>query len=74
VSENIHALVADARWGRLIVAGDAIMTQDSYDAEEGYHNCVDFEQATETIRAIARSADLVIPGHGNLILARSPGV
>jgi glyoxylase-like metal-dependent hydrolase (beta-lactamase superfamily II) len=68
-----HALVVDdTRWGRLIVAGDAVMTQDFYDAEEGYHNCVDFEQATETIRAIKRRADLVIPGHGNLILGRSP--
>jgi glyoxylase-like metal-dependent hydrolase (beta-lactamase superfamily II) len=66
-----HALVTDTRWGRLIVAGDAAMTQDFYDAEEGYHNCVDFGQATETIRAIKRCADLVIPGHGNLILARS---
>jgi len=66
-----HALVADTRWGRLIVAGDAVMTQDFYDAEEGYHNCVDFGQATETIRQIKRSADVVIPGHGNLILARS---
>jgi glyoxylase-like metal-dependent hydrolase (beta-lactamase superfamily II) len=57
-----HALVMDTRWGPLVVAGDAVMTQDFYDAEEGYHNCVDFEQATETIRAIKRRANLVIPG------------
>ena len=69
-----HALVMDTRWGRLIVAGDAVMTQEFYDAEEGFHNCVDFEQATETIRAIRRSADLVAPGHGNLILTRSGSV
>jgi len=45
-----------------------VMTQDFFDAEEGYHNCVDFELATRTIRTIKESADWVIPGHGNLII------
>jgi glyoxylase-like metal-dependent hydrolase (beta-lactamase superfamily II) len=63
-----HGLLIDARWGRLIVAGDAVMTQDFFDAEEGYHNCVDFELATQTIRTIKASADWVIPGHGNLVI------
>lgn len=63
-----HGLLVETRWGRLIVAGDAVMTLDFYDADEGYHNCVDFELATRTIREIKASADLVIPGHGNLIL------
>jgi glyoxylase-like metal-dependent hydrolase (beta-lactamase superfamily II) len=64
-----HSLLVDTRWGRLIVAGDAAMTPDFYDAEEGFHNCVDFELATQTIRTIKENADLVIPGHGNLMLA-----
>ena len=63
-----HGLLMDARWGRTIVAGDAVMTQDFFDAEEGFHNCVDFELATETIRTIKERADWVIPGHGNLIM------
>lgn len=63
-----HGLQMDTRWGRLIVAGDAVMTQDFFDAEEGYHNCVDFELAAQTIRAIKERADWVIPGHGNLIV------
>jgi glyoxylase-like metal-dependent hydrolase (beta-lactamase superfamily II) len=63
-----HGLLMDTRWGQLIVAGDAVMTQGFYDAEEGFHNCVDFELATQTIRTIKERADWVIPGHGNLIL------
>jgi glyoxylase-like metal-dependent hydrolase (beta-lactamase superfamily II) len=62
-----HGLRMDSRWGRLIVAGDAVMTQDFFAAEEGYHNCVDFGLATQTIRAIKERAEWVIPGHGNLI-------
>jgi glyoxylase-like metal-dependent hydrolase (beta-lactamase superfamily II) len=44
------------------------MTPEFFAAEEGYHNSVDFEQATETIRQIKRAAKLIIPGHGNVIL------
>jgi hypothetical protein len=58
----------DTRWGTLIVAGDAVMTQDFFDAEEGFHNCVDFELAARTIHTIKARADWVIPGHGNLIV------
>jgi glyoxylase-like metal-dependent hydrolase (beta-lactamase superfamily II) len=62
------SLLAETKWGSLIVTGDAVMTQEYFEAEEGYGNSVDFAQAAETIRNIKRSAQLVIPGHGNLIL------
>ncbi len=45
------------------------MTLDWFEAEEGYHNSADFAQASETIRKIKQSADLVVPGHGNCFLA-----
>jgi glyoxylase-like metal-dependent hydrolase (beta-lactamase superfamily II) len=61
-------LLIGTRWGQLIVAGDAVMTQDFFDAQEGFHNCVDFELAAQTIRAIKERAGWVIPGHGNLIM------
>jgi glyoxylase-like metal-dependent hydrolase (beta-lactamase superfamily II) len=63
-----HALVADTSWGKLVVTGDAAMTPEFFAAEEGFHNSIDFEQATESIRQIKAMAKLVIPGHGNLIL------
>ena len=67
-TEGHCSLMVDTRWGRLIVTGDAVMTEEFFEAEEGYHNSVDFGQATETIQKIKASTDLVIPGHGNLIL------
>jgi glyoxylase-like metal-dependent hydrolase (beta-lactamase superfamily II) len=66
------SLLIDTQWGSAVVAGDAVMTRDYYRAEEGFHNSVDFEQATATIQAIKRTAKLVIPGHDNLILAMTP--
>jgi glyoxylase-like metal-dependent hydrolase (beta-lactamase superfamily II) len=64
----LHALKVATRWGDLIVAGDAVMTREHFEAEEGYHNSVDFGAAAETIRRIKRDAALVIPGHDNLVL------
>jgi glyoxylase-like metal-dependent hydrolase (beta-lactamase superfamily II) len=60
-----HSLLAATRWGKMIVSGDAVMGPEWFEAQEGYHNCVDFALATETIRRIGEAADLVIPGHGN---------
>ncbi len=65
---TLAALKAPTPWGDLIIAGDAVMNREYFDAEEGYHNSVDFDQATETIRRIKGAAALVIPGHDNVIL------
>jgi glyoxylase-like metal-dependent hydrolase (beta-lactamase superfamily II) len=62
------SLLAETQWGSLVITGDAVMTQEYFEAEEGYGNSTDFAQAAETIRSIKQSAQLVIPGHGNLIL------
>lgn len=65
-----HSLVADTACGRLVVAGDAVMTREFFDAQEGFHNSANFEQASETIRRIKNMADVVVPGHGNYFLNR----
>jgi glyoxylase-like metal-dependent hydrolase (beta-lactamase superfamily II) len=62
------SLLAETRWGPLIVSGDAVMTPEFFEPEEGFHNSLDFARAAETIRAIKQAARLVIPGHGNVIL------
>lgn len=67
-TQGLHGLSVETRWGTLIVAGDAVMTPEFFEAEEGFHNSVDFVQATATIQAIKQDAALVIPGHGNIIL------
>ena len=63
-----HSLTVDAANERLVVAGDAVMTCDFFDAGEGFHNSVDFQQAHATILHIRETADIVIPGHGNYFL------
>jgi len=65
---QLHALSMDSAWGRLIVAGDAVMTPDFLDAEQGFHNSVDFDLASDTLHWIKADADLIVPGHGNVIL------
>ena len=65
---GLHSLAVKTCWGQLVVAGDAVMTSEYFEQEEGYPNSVDFTLASETILNIKRMAALVIPGHGNLIL------
>ena len=69
-THNLYALKAETPWGPLVIAGDAVMNREYFEAEEGYHNSVDFEQAATTIRTIKAFAALVIPGHDNVILNR----
>jgi len=64
----LAALKTPTLWGDLIIAGDAVMNREYFDAEEGYHNSIDFDVAAETIRRIKAVAALVIPGHDNVIL------
>jgi len=66
----LHALSMVSVWGKLIVAGDAVMTPEFLAEEQGYHNSVDFGVASETIRRIKADADVIVPGHGNIILNR----
>lgn len=48
------SLLAQTPWGALIVAGDAVMAPEYFEAEEGYRNAVDFALSTRTIQAIDR--------------------
>lgn len=62
-----HSLAVETQWGRLLVAGDAVMTRDHLRTEEGHSNSVDFGQAAATIRAIKAGYDWVVPGHDNYL-------
>lgn len=53
---------------RVVVAGDAVMTRDFFWAGDYYFNTVDVEAAVRSLEAIARVADLVVPGHDNYFL------
>jgi glyoxylase-like metal-dependent hydrolase (beta-lactamase superfamily II) len=55
-----------------MVAGDAAMTEAFFWARDGFHNSFDLDQARASIDLLAREADLVIPGHGNVFLTALP--
>jgi glyoxylase-like metal-dependent hydrolase (beta-lactamase superfamily II) len=59
------SLALDIPWGRLVVAGDAVMTPDFWVEEDGFHNTADWDAVRDTIRRIRAEADFVVPGHGN---------
>ncbi len=67
-----HSLDVKSDWGSLVVSGDAVMTRDFLRAEEGFHNSVDFELASKTIRGLKRDFDIIIPGHDSLLVSRRP--
>lgn len=52
---------------RYVVAGDGVMTKTHF-AEETTEFEKDAALAAETIRNLKASADVVVPGHGNVIL------
>jgi glyoxylase-like metal-dependent hydrolase (beta-lactamase superfamily II) len=48
---------------RVVVAGDAVMTEDHFRAGDDHVNSTDSNQARESLALLGRQADLIIPGH-----------
>jgi glyoxylase-like metal-dependent hydrolase (beta-lactamase superfamily II) len=63
-----HSLLLVCDGQTVVIAGDAVMTRDFYAHRQGYFNSVSFDTAAETIDAIGRTADVVVPGHDNYFL------
>jgi len=55
----------------VVVAGDAVATQDFWAERRGYYNVVDFELSARTMDKIALIADIVVPGHDNYFFTLS---
>ena len=53
---------------RVVIAGDAVMTREFFEADEPFHNAVDVAQSVESIRLVRREADVIVPGHDNSFL------
>lgn len=62
------SLACATKYGTVLVTGDAVMTEDFFNADEGFHNSADFSKVKETIRKIRQAADIIIPGHGNYFI------
>lgn len=71
-TETLHGLRFDCEGLSVVVTGDAAMNQEFFRDRRGYFNSVDFEQAARTIDHVAELAGIVIPGHDNYFLTRTP--
>lgn len=60
------------RGQRVVIAADGVMSEQFFWAREGFHNSTDFDAASASIDLLAREADLVIPGHGNVFFTALP--
>jgi glyoxylase-like metal-dependent hydrolase (beta-lactamase superfamily II) len=56
----------DGKW--IVVAGDAVPTRDFWRDRRSFYNAVNPEQGARTMDAIAKMADIVVPGHDNYFL------
>ena len=59
-------LITSAR--TIVVAGDAVLTRDHFENGRVYERCADPAQARESFADVLEIADIVIPGHDNLIV------
>jgi len=53
-----------------IVAGDAVPTAGHFAAGQVFADCWDLEKAKESLRELFEIADVIVPGHDNLFVAR----
>jgi glyoxylase-like metal-dependent hydrolase (beta-lactamase superfamily II) len=53
-----------------IVAGDAVLTREHFERGAVYEQAVDAQQARESLTEILDVADIIIPGHDNVFMAR----
>ena len=59
----------DAPEGRVVAAGDAVMTEDFFSGRLGYYNSRDFDLSKKSMDILAGAADIIIPGHSNYFLS-----
>ncbi len=53
-----------------VIAGDAVPTAAHFVAGRVFQDCWDLEKAKESLRELIEVADVIVPGHDNLFLAR----
>jgi glyoxylase-like metal-dependent hydrolase (beta-lactamase superfamily II) len=59
----------------ILIAGDAVPTQDHFLAGQVLPDAYDIKQAQESLREVYEIADLIVPGHDNVFLnPRSQGI
>lgn len=66
-------LAFDGRDGKILIAGDAVMTRSFFEQEQGYFNSYNHEEARNSIRHIRKDYTLIVPGHDILFYNREYG-
>ena len=65
-----HSLRFDCDGLSVVIAGDAVMTQDFWRDRRGYFNCADFDLSAKSMNRLCSLADVIVPGHDNFLLNR----
>lgn len=53
----------------IVIAGDAVLTADHFQAGQVWEGCADTEAAQESLQDLYEVADVIVPGHDNLLMA-----
>ena len=53
----------------VVIAGDAVVTAEHLLRGQVWHGCFDVEEAMRSMQDILEIADVIIPGHDNLMLS-----
>ena len=68
---GLTGLWFDSAEGRVVVAGDGVMTRDFFRHRTGYYNSTDLQQAAASIDKLIDFADVIVPGHDNYFLVKA---
>ena len=71
-TESLHGIAFLTGGMRAVAAGDGVMTKNHFAGNTTMFE-QDVQQAVESIRWLKRNAELIIPGHDNLVINRLPG-
>ena len=61
------ALILTQALGTIVIAGDAIVNRDYLQRGQVHENCYDAKRAVQSMQDVLEVADIIIPGHDNLI-------
>lgn len=61
---SLHGVEVQWAGRRILIAGDSVMTWEHFENQTGMFE-EDSEQGAETIRKIAQTYDVIVPGHDN---------
>lgn len=68
VTPGQSALLVTNPVATVVIAGDAVVTREHLEANAVYEHSNDIEQARKSMQDIVELADIIVPGHDNLLV------